>query len=1140
MSVIYNSGPYFIVEIAPQGAEGYSRHSNKTAKGNIFGVKGLARNAPISLEGKWVRTKKYGRQFQIKSWKPYATTEVEAINFLTTSIEGFDYFTADHLVKVYGADPYEALSDHNQVLSDVSEANEKDLKTSLAGWGRAIAVRDLANVLKSEGLTASDIEAAVRRFGSDAPKLINENPFRLMEIPGFSFDKVDKLASSLGLKRSNPQRLEGAVLWSLNEAARNGHLFLKRGEVPRYALDLRPPMGPLPTTDKPGRGYREAIQALADRKAVIVEPDVGVYLSDYYYYERVSAEILTKLQAPATLKVEYEPFLDEFEKSSQITLSNAQREAVRKLISNRVMTLTGLPGTGKTMSVKALVRLFEVARLSFVLMAPTGIASKRLSHVTGHPASTIHRALGYDGVSWSNGPDNKYVVDAVIVDEVSMVDMELLFRLLTALRSDTLVVLVGDEAQLHSVGPGNVLKELVACKGIPSVRLTKIFRQAAGSAIVGNSHLINNGKYPILGEPKGDSEFKYVRVTDEAKILKIIVRMAAKLKSRDANFQVVSPKYDGDVGVNSLNSALREVLNPPGPPEWKGKFQHFRVGDRVMVVKNDYKKGVYNGDVGKLIYILNGSLMVRIYGVTGDTDMEVSFTEAEADDKLRLAYAITVHKCVHPDTLVETSQGLLRAADLPDSGEVQTPWGLRAYRGKVTNPVSPLITLETRDRYVLRVTPTHGVDVWNPRLGGYVRREAQDVTPGDFVRLGLGLKTGNSPTPLPPDPGADTRASAYTVPVDLTEELAEFMGLMVADGTLYSKGFRLLKRHLEVVDRFAELGSLLFGLAPSRGFKTGGYYAEFNSVPVARWLSQIGGLNPWSKAVPPCILSSGKVLRSRFLRGLFEDGSVHLRSDGSLDHIELGSYDPHLLETVRILLLGLGIPTSAWRPSARKGRLFIYGAYCKTFQEEIGFISRFKTQRLDSLVGLQTKYLVPISRGELTHLATLLGGRKFMTSSEKNAFLRGYMSRHQLQKTLGRLPSESGDHFIVEALEQRLGSHHTKVAKVSWEEGPSVCVEVPEGHQFIQGGFYGWNSQGSEFDTIIMPVVGSQGRMLQRNLLYTAITRAKKQVWLLGEESAIRRAVDNNKVVFRNTQLSEAVTGVLNESNEQDPGQTEE
>lgn len=638
--VVYNAGAYYILDINVSGGSEY--RNNKTAKGNVFGLRFLSEGVPLRFLGRWVNNQRYGRQFQIRSWELWGPTVVGIRNFLSTCVEGFDYMTATFLMERYGLQAFDALKDPAKVLEEVTAANPADLQAALAGWERCMAIRALADVLKDGGLSSSDVDAAVRKFGSDAPAIVRENPYRLMEIPGFDFEKTDRLASTLGIQENNPVRLEGAALWALNEAGRSsGHLFLPRGVVATLAETVKAPMGPLPTSKE---GFRDAIQNLVDRKAVIVDPEVGAYLPEYFNYERLAAQKLAELMAPATIKIDFEPFLEEFERVTQLTLSEAQKEAVRSLVQHRVLTLTGLPGTGKTTSVKALVRLFEVTRVRFSLMAPTGIASKRLSHVTGHAASTIHRALGFDGVSWAHNENNKYVTDAVIVDEMSMVDQELFYRLLCSLRKDTLLVLVGDDAQLPSVGPGNVLKELVACPAVPSVRLTQIFRQEASGDIVSNSHKINRGQSPVLGDPKSDSEFKYIRLTDEYKIRELIVKIAQKLKARDANFQVLSPKYDGIVGVNSLNEALREVLNPPGPPEWKGKFQHFRVGDRIMVVKNDYKKGVYNGDVGKLLYASRDRLLVRIYGVNNQLDTEVSFTESEADEVLRPAYAITAHK----------------------------------------------------------------------------------------------------------------------------------------------------------------------------------------------------------------------------------------------------------------------------------------------------------------------------------------------------------------------------------------------------------------------------------------------------------------------------------------------------------------
>lgn len=628
--VIFQSGSFFIILcVCKEEVEG---KRSWIARGHLFGLAWLTPSVPLRLRGVLTNHRKHGRQLRIKTWEPWYDDRQGFQTFFSSCIRGADYESVNAICERYGANVLEALKTPSKILAEV-QANPVDLRSTVLGWEQTIAISSLSHFL--DGMSASDVQAALQRFGSDAAAILKENPYRLLEIPEFSFPKADAFASSLGFSPTSPERLAGAVLWTLYRATHAGHLFLKPTDIPVLMADIQ--------CDEPVQGdYAQALATLAEQKAVVIEGKSRVYLQDYFRYERISAARIAALLSPATLAVDLEPFLQEFERSTHLELSEAQKDAVRGLSKSRVLVITGLPGTGKSTSVRALVRLFEQARVSFALMAPTGIASKRLAHITGYPASTIHRALGFDGSVWKHGPDNKFVIDAVIVDELSMVDQELIYRLLDALRSDTILVLVGDAAQLPSVGPGNVLKELSSCDALPCVKLTKIFRQSVEGGIVSNSHAINSGEFPELGDPKGTSDFKFVVMQNDEMIQACIVRMAAKLKERDANFQVLSPKYGGVVGVDALNVALRQVLNPPGAPEWRGERQHFRVGDRVMVTKNDYKKGVYNGDVGKLLSVGSDCLSVRIYRV--DEDLLVNFNDMEAEDSLRLAYAVTVHK----------------------------------------------------------------------------------------------------------------------------------------------------------------------------------------------------------------------------------------------------------------------------------------------------------------------------------------------------------------------------------------------------------------------------------------------------------------------------------------------------------------
>lgn len=646
--VVYAKDNYYILNMDVVDSS-VTCKKMEAARGNIHGLSQIKQGVSIRFVGSWKTHPKYGRQFSIQSWEPWGANNADKVTFLNTCVPGFlDTKFTTALVQACKDETFSLLTEGGSLQDNPPpDLDVVKLSDAILGWQSSLATRDLSEVLSAGGISASDIRSAIIRFGTDAASVIRANPFRLMEVPGLSFARVDRLAVSQGVAPNDPRRLEGAILWALQDAALQGHLYLQRGELSGRISDLfrqHDLLGVHGSSDL-NSNLEAATKALVDRKALILSEGRGVYLPEFHHFELESARLLAAKLVPSPISVDLQAFLEDYERRNKITLSEAQRCAVQKLSESRVLVLTGLPGTGKTTAVRALVRLFEDAKLSFTLMAPTGIAAKRLSSLTGHPASTVHRALKYDGTSWGHGEHNRYIVDGVIVDEMSMVDMELFFRLLSSLQPETMVVLVGDDAQLPSVGPGNVLRELVECSAVPSVRLTQIFRQSAKGAIVSNSHKINGGSMPQFGDPKDDSEFKFVRSSDEERIADFVVEMASKLKSRNENFQVLAPKYDGLVGVNNLNLRLRDRLNPEGPKEWKSGDLHFRLGDRLMVIRNDYKLGVYNGDVGKLMAIYDDSLVVKIHGAgEGGVDLSVKFSTDAAEEKLRLAYAITVHK----------------------------------------------------------------------------------------------------------------------------------------------------------------------------------------------------------------------------------------------------------------------------------------------------------------------------------------------------------------------------------------------------------------------------------------------------------------------------------------------------------------
>jgi exodeoxyribonuclease V alpha subunit len=625
-----------------------------TISGHFHGLLQVTKGSTIGVIGDWTTHAKYGPQLVPAAWEAYAKTSQDAEFFLSDCVEGFGNPALAALVaSKFGSEVFQVMTEAPDRLRALFEGDDPlrlELDQALEKWRATRILANLGSLLSEVEISPMITLQVFHRFGDESLNVVRENPYRLVQIEGISFAAADRLAKKMGIYGSDIRRVEGAVLWFLHHGSREGHLFMRRGELPKL-IDGLVEHDFIESFDQDlEKAVPVAVDNLATRNDVLVDPRAGVYLKDNWRWERDGAKRLAQFMRTSVegvkVDIDTKAFLADYERGNRIELSDAQRDGVAKLLENRVLVLTGLPGTGKTTLVKAFVNLFRRAGVSCSLMAPTGIATKRLAAVTGSDTATIHRTFGYDGDRWRYNSTVKYPIEAVIVDEMSMVDQELFYRILDALHPTTMLVLVGDDAQLPSVGPGNVLRELLSAKEIPHVRLTQIFRQTHTSEIVLASHAIHRGETPDLGARPPSSEFQFVSCGDDTKLAQLIVQMSQKLKGRDANFQVLSPKYDGVVGVNNLNNLLREALNPDkGQKEWRGGLLHVREGDRVMVIKNDYDKSIYNGDMAKLVRIEKDSLYIRVHGLgAGAVDMEVEIPKAEASDKLRLAYCITVHK----------------------------------------------------------------------------------------------------------------------------------------------------------------------------------------------------------------------------------------------------------------------------------------------------------------------------------------------------------------------------------------------------------------------------------------------------------------------------------------------------------------
>lgn len=657
----------------------------------------------------------------------------------------------------------------------------------------------------------------------------------------------------------------------------------------------------------------------------------------------------------------------------------------------------------------------------------------------------------------------------IVVDEASMVTDDMLADLLVF---GVPILAVGDHGQLPPVkGTGTLMKN-------PDLRLEKIHRQAEGNPIIALSKYIR--ERGDIDDSLEDGEA--FTILPMRKMSRYLERRwtAANLAADPLGSLLIS--WTNKMRVN-LNYDAREALGFKDEPPSKGEV--------LICLKN--APPIYNGMRGVLRdhprkfsdpqapkWSVNIDFLEDRQKAEGilisehqffaektidyDQARELGVSMAKLGQLYDFGYALTCHKCVAPDTLVETPDGLVRAETLRE-GQIATPTGRAKYGAFVRNPAGAMLDVTTDDGYSLRVTPDHGVDVWSPD-NGYERRLAKDIAPGDMLRLRLGaeFRTGRA-DPLPTERPQDVRAKRFRLPAVCNADVAEFLGCMVADGTVYGKGFRLAKRHEDVADKFDTLCRRLFGVKPSRFFKLGAHHVEVSSALIADWLRDVGGMTPNAKAIPACILTAPLGAQAAFLRGLFEDGTVNVHADGMLDHIEFTSIMPEVRRAVRTMLLRFGI-VSGQTPS--RPSLYIYGTYAKRFGMSIGFISGFKQGRLDLAREPEgTRYVLPL-RHEERHLAP-----------------RGVIQRHRA---------------IGQSFGDRIPFHHTTVNAVLPYSGESVCVEVPSGHQFLQDGFCGWNCQGSQADEVCVveePGLFRMGRDDKTRWMYTAATRAAKRlVWV--------------------------------------------
>ena len=597
----------------------------------------------LEIKGHWVQHKRYGRQFAADGWSRIIPESVDGIErFLGSgAVKGLGPALAHRVVAAFGKDTMKILERDPQRLLEVEGIGPKKLAVITESFYEEKQVNDIAYDLEQHGVAGRYAGRLLQKYGDDVHYVLTEEPYRMIaEIDGIGFKTADQMALAYGMDRQDPQRLSAGLTYVLQTMTQNGHVCIPDAELVRRAAFIL-------QADALGLHdiLKEAIEVgqlcTADFQGIVYVYTPEAYEEENYIARRIQDMAAMK---PLAMKTHVQLFLDRWQDSCHFELADKQREAVEKSLESGMTVITGGPGTGKTTVVQTIIRLAEQEGLRILLCAPTGRAAKRLAETTQRKAKTIHRLLIPDGrqgrIQVFEYNETKLLpADLVIVDEVSMLDMEMMYHLLSALKPQCRCILVGDADQLPSVGAGAVLHDIITSGQVPVVRLDTIFRQQEGGRIVTNAHLINSGRLPVVNE---DPEFRFVEIKDEAQgAEKISALYNSELLETGDKFavQVLSPMYKNPCGVDNLNQLIQGRFNPlaEGKGELKGKNVIFRVGDKVMQKHNDYEKGVFNGDIGEIFAIQKDMVYVRY------PEQDVKY-EGQEVDEITLAYAITVHK----------------------------------------------------------------------------------------------------------------------------------------------------------------------------------------------------------------------------------------------------------------------------------------------------------------------------------------------------------------------------------------------------------------------------------------------------------------------------------------------------------------